>query len=317
MRVSTIDVGSNTVRLLVADVVGVAGWTVVDQHQTVTRLGEGLGAAGALGEAPMARTLAVVSDYVARAERLAASRVRVVATSAVREATNGSVFVAAVERAVGRRVEVVSGEEEARLMLRGVRSGLRGLDGTIVTFDIGGGSTEYVLAENDRVRVAVSLRLGVVRLAERFPFADTVDWNRYAVLLAEVGAQLSRELPLEIRRARVRHLVATAGTVTTLAALDLDLVEYDPRRVQGHRLTRATIERLLRRLGDLPLAARAALPCLEPGREDLIIPGIAIVTATLDALGVAALVVSDWGLREGILADALEGRHDAAPDAAP
>src|SRR5881296_1068493 len=158
MRLCAIDVGSNTVRLLVVAVVGPETWKIVDARQTVTRLGEGLAAAGALGDAPMARTLAVVSDYVARAERLAAARVRVVATSAVREAANGRAFVAAVERATGRPMEVVSGEEEARLMLRGVRSGLPGLTGSVVTFDIGGGSTEYVLAENERVRTAVSLR---------------------------------------------------------------------------------------------------------------------------------------------------------------
>src|SRR5439155_1480643 len=210
--------------------VGPETWKIVDARQTVTRLGEGLAAAGALGDAPMARTLAVVSDYVARAERLAAARVRMVATSAVREATNGRAFVAAVERATGRR---------------------------------------------------------------------------------------ERELPPTIRGARLAHLVGTAGTVTTLAALDLDLVEYDPQRVQGHRLSRAAVERLLGRLGCLPVAARAALPCLEPGRADLIIPGIAIVTATLDAFGLDTLVVSDWGLREGMVAEALEARHEPRPDATP
>jgi exopolyphosphatase / guanosine-5'-triphosphate,3'-diphosphate pyrophosphatase len=317
MRVSTIDVGSNTVRLLVADVIGPNNWRVIEEHQTVTRLGEGLAAAGALGETPMARTLAVVSDYVARAERLAAARVRVVATSAVREAANGRAFVAAVERATGRPMEVVTGEEEARLMLRGVRSGLPGLAGSVVTFDIGGGSTEYILAENECVRAAVSLRLGVVPLAERFPFADGVDWRGYATLVAEVKDRLERELPAAIRSAHVAHLVGTAGTVTTLAALDLGLVEYDSQSVQGHRLTRTTVERLLQRLGSLPVAARAALPCLEPGRADLMIPGIAIVTATLDTLGLETLVVSDWGLREGLLADVLEGRHESRSDAAP
>src|SRR2546427_12651718 len=160
MRLCAIDVGSNTVRLLVVDVIGPETWRIVDARQTVTRLGEGLAAAGALGEAPMTRTLAVLSDYVARAERLAATRVRLVATSAVREATNGSVFVAAVERATGRRVEVVSGEEEARLMLRGVRSGRRGLPGTIVTFDFGGGSTAYILAEDKRTGAPDSIRPG-------------------------------------------------------------------------------------------------------------------------------------------------------------
>lgn len=303
MRVSTIDVGSNTVRLLVADVEGPGAWRVVEQHQKVTRLGEGLAASGALGEAPMARTLALVSDYVGRGMRLGSARVRIVATSAVREAANGRAFVAAVERATGRRVDVVSGEDEARLMLRGVRHGLGRLAGAVIVFDIGGGSTEYILAEDDAVRATASLRLGVVPLAERYPFPGPVDPVRYRTLLDEISGRLERELPEAIRRARIAHLVGTAGTVTTLAALDLGLAEYDAPRVQGHRLSRAAIEGLLARLGGLSVAERGALPCLEPGRADLIVPGTAIVMATLDCLGVDALVVSDDGLREGILAD--------------
>src|SRR5437667_51848 len=240
MRLCAIDVGSNTVRLLVVDVVGPETWKIVDARQPV-----------------------------------------------------------------------------ARLVLRGVRSGLQGLAGTLVTFDIGGGSTEYIVADPARILATVSLRLGVVPLAERFPFTDRVAWDRYAALLAEVRGRLERELPPTIRGARLAHLVGTAGTVTTLAALDLDLVEYDPQRVQGHRLSRAAVERLLGRLGCLPVAARAALPCLEPGRADLIIPGIAIVTATLDAFGLDTLVVSDWGLREGMGAEALEARHAPRPDASP
>src|SRR2546426_2785486 len=199
MRLCAIDVGSNTVRLLVVDVIGPETWRIVDARQTVTRLGEGLAAAGALGDAPMARTLAVVSDYVAHAERLAAARVRMVATSAVREATNGRAFAAAVERATGRRVEVVSGEEEARLVLRGVRSGLQDLAGTLVTFDIGGGSTEYILADPARILATVSLRLRGVPLAERFPFTDRVAWDRYAALLAQVRRSEERRVGEECR----------------------------------------------------------------------------------------------------------------------
>ncbi len=179
----------------------------------------------------------------------------------------------------------------------------------MVVFDIGGGSTEYILAESERVSATVSLRLGVVPLAERYPFPTPVARPRYEALLREIATQLERELPGEILRARPAHLVGTAGTVTTLAALDLGLQRYDAGRVQGHRLSRAAIERLGERLGALTVAERAALPCLEPGRADLIIPGVAIVVATLECLGVDALTVSDSGLREGILA--------AAADAAP
>lgn len=315
MRVSTIDIGSNTVRLLVADVVGSETWQVVDQDQTVTRLGEGLARSGVLGETPMARTLAVVQGYVERGVRHGARAIHIVATSAVREAANGRAFAAAVEQATGRRVDVVSGEVEARLTLRGVRHGLGRLTGPVLAFDIGGGSTEYVLAEDDTILSMASLRLGVVPLAERFPFPDLVDGPRYRELYDEVRARLGRELPDTIRTARVAHLVGTAGTVTTLAALDLGLARYDPERVQGHRLSRAAIARLSAWLGALTLGERGALPCLEPGRADLIIPGIAIVTATLDQVDVETLRVSDYGLREGILVDAIEGRHGPGPGA--
>ena len=309
MRLSTIDVGSNTVRLLVADVLDGATWRVVDQDQTITRLGEGLARSGALGEAPMARTLAVVHGYVERGVRLGARDIRIVATSAVREASNGRAFAAAVEQATGRRVDVVSGEAEARLTLRGVRHGLGALAGPVLVFDIGGGSTEYVLAEDDVIRSMASLRLGVVPLAERFPFPGPVAEPRYRELYDEVRARLEHELPEPIRTARVAHLVGTAGTVTTLAALDLGLHRYDPERVQGHRLDRPIIARLAARLGAHTVAERAALPCLEPGRADLIIPGIAIVMATLDQIGVETLRVSEFGLREGVLVDAIEGRR--------
>jgi exopolyphosphatase/guanosine-5'-triphosphate,3'-diphosphate pyrophosphatase len=317
MRLCAIDVGSNTVRLLVADVLGDGAWRIADQDQTITRLGENLARTGTLGEAPMARTLAAVKAYVERATGLGAGNIRIVATSAVREAANGLEFAAAVERATGRRVDVVSGEVEARLTLLGVRHGLGRLAGPVLTFDIGGGSTEYVLSEGDVVRSAISLRLGVVPLAERFPFPGVVPRAQYRELHDEVRRRLEHELPEAIRTAEVAHLVGTAGTVTALAALDLGLVRYDPDRVQGYVLRRATIERLLDRLCALTVAERAALPCLEPGRADLIIPGTAIVMATLDQVGVGELRVSDYGLREGVLVDAIEAHHGSRPSAAP
>ena len=301
MRAGVIDLGTNTVRLLVGEIHAPASWTAVHAEQQVTRLGEALHATGVLGEAAMARTAAAVAAYVARARAERASHVRVVGTSAMREAQNGRAFATRLATETGVRVDIISGDDEARLTLRGLRRDLALPPGLFVAFDIGGGSTEYVLARDASVVTAVSLKLGVVRLAERFPFPQRMDPARYAAMLEEIRAQLAAEVPSSILRAGSGVLVGTAGTVTTLAALDLDLAAYDATRVHGHRLTRASVDRLLDRLGGMTVEERAALPCLEPGRADLIVPGTAIVVATMEALGVDAIVVSDYGLREGIM----------------
>ena len=271
------------------------------ETQAITRLAEGLAATGRLSEAAMTRTIAAVAEFCRSAEAQGAGEILIVATSAVREALNRGDFLGRVQRAVGVAVSVVPGEEEARLALLGVREGLPDLAGTFVLVDIGGGSTEFILARERRVAAAVSLPLGVVRLAERYMTDGPVDWSRYADMEREIHSGLTTGLAAFAAGSQPDHLVGTAGTVTTLAALDLELRAYDPARVQGHVLERPRIERLLKRLGALPAAARATLPCLEPGRADLIIPGIAICLAVMDRFGAAALGVSDSGLREGIL----------------
>lgn len=310
LRLATIDLGTNTVRLLVAEVGAGGAWWPIDEAQLVTRLGEGLARTGQLGDEPMQRTASAVAAYIARAARAGARDTRIVATSAVREASNGGQYVAALERATGARVEVVTGEDEARLTMRGILRGLRtAARGPLLAFDIGGGSTEYILARDRRVTRAVSLSLGVVELAERYPFPDRVPPERFEHLQSEVRTRLVAELPAEVRGVGVRDIVGTAGTVTTLAALDLGLAAYDAARVQGHRLARTAIERLRDRLGALSVAERAGLPCLEPGRADLIVPGVAIVLATMDVTRTEAVVVSEWGLREGIMDDVVERLH--------
>jgi len=312
MRLATIDLGTNSVRLLVADATA-HGWRVVEEAQRVTRLGAGQAATGALGPVPMARTAATVADYVRRAEALGATRVRITGTSAVREAANRAEFVALVASVTGMTLEVLSGEDEARLTLLGARSGLPGLGGRFVLFDIGGGSTEFVVAEGDRLERALSLRLGVVGLAERHVDGGPLVPARWAAMRAEVAAALEPVVPGALGVVNATRLVGTAGTVTTLAALDLGLAAYDQSRVQGHVLRRDAIERLLARLGGLTLAARAALPGLEPGRADVLIPGVAICLAVMERLGFDALTVSDRSLREGILCEIL-GAPGAAPD---
>ena len=301
MRLAVIDLGTNTVRLLVAELPAGGAWTPVHAEQQVTRLGEGLRPGGALGEEPMTRTACAVLAYVAKAREGGAASVRVVATSAVREASNGRAFAARLATDTGARVDVITGDDEARFTLRGLQRGLAPPAGPMIGFDIGGGSTEYVLARGGDLEAAVSLRLGVVPLAERFPFAERVDPERYTMLLNEIRGRLAREIPPAIAASPIDVLVGTAGTVTTLAALDLGLTTYDPARVHGHRLTRAAVASQLARLGALTVAARGALPCLEPGRADLIVPGTAIVVATMELWRVDALVVSEYGLREGIM----------------
>jgi exopolyphosphatase / guanosine-5'-triphosphate,3'-diphosphate pyrophosphatase len=301
---ATVDLGTNTVRLLVVEPAG-ATWRTLEQTQRVTRLGEGQGASGRLAPEPMRRTAAAVAEFSRAARALGADRVRIVATSAVREAVNREEFVARLERESGERVEVVSGEEEARLTLKGVASGLPGLGGSFVLFDIGGGSTEFVLARDGAPAAAVSLRLGVVTLQEEWGEPGPVRWDRFARLREHVERRLAAEVPAAIAGAAVPELVGTAGTVTTLAALDLGLRTYDPAAVHGHRLDRAAVERQLARLGALDMEARALLPCLEPGRADVIIPGIAICLAAMARLGRDTVVVSDRGLREGILCELL------------
>jgi exopolyphosphatase/guanosine-5'-triphosphate,3'-diphosphate pyrophosphatase len=304
-RLAGIDLGSNTVRLLVADADPVGGLRPVHGEQVVARLGQGLAQTGVLAPAAMARALAAVRAYRDRARALGAARVVVVATAAVRQAANREELLRQLEDESDLTVRVVSGVEEARLTLLGVASGLTEPVTPYCLLDIGGGSTELTIADGPQARTSLSLAVGVVALTERFLRADPVDWREYARCQAYVAERLAAEAWPAIRPLAPRGLVGTAGTITTLAALDLGLTAYDPARVQGHRLARSRIEALLRRLGAMPVAERARLPALEPGRADLIIAGMALTLGVLDGLGRPDLVVSDLGLREGILLDAV------------
>ena len=304
-RLATIDLGTNTVRLLVVEVTDPSRWHTLDQDQAITRLGEGLVRSGVLSEAAIARTVSQVKTYCQKAEQFGSNEILLVATSAVREAKNQTTILQEIEAATGRTVRVVSGEEEAQLTFLGACYGLDPPTGTWVLMDIGGGSTEFILAEQDRILGAISLQLGVVPLVETFVRADPVDWTEYAILSASVETRLVHEIPQDFFARPLSGMIGTAGTVTALAALDQRLEVYLSERVQGYRLHRHRIEKLLAFLGSLRLDERAHLPCLEPGRADLIIPGIAICLETMRVFNLEHLTVSDYGLREGILVERL------------
>ena len=202
----------------------------------------------------------------------------------------------------------MSGEDEAGLTLLGAAWGLGPFTGTFALLDVGGGSTEVLVAQGARVLTAVSLPLGVVPLAERFFGSDPMAAGELTACRAHVDARLRDEVWDRIRPFGPAALVATAGTPTTLAALDLGLLAYDPKRVHGHHLSAGAIERLTAQLAVLPLAERARLPGLEPGRADVIVPGAIVLASVLAGLGLPAATVSDAGLREGILLHAVGWR---------
>ncbi|HYL82327.1 MAG TPA: Ppx/GppA phosphatase family protein [Candidatus Acidoferrum sp.] len=317
MRVAVIDLGSNTIRLLVGEADGAGGYLPVFADQEITRLGEGLLPGGQLQAEPMRRSLSVLRRFRELAASQGAIAMAAVGTSALREAVNRQVFLDLAWREAGFCVRVVSGEEEARLTLRGVLAALGIPSEHLLMLDIGGGSTELLLAHGREIRAVVSTNLGVVRLTEAHlkhdpPLAEELGAIR-AVVSGRIASLRTRELPA---RTPGEILVGTAGTVTTLAAIDLSLDPYDSARVTGHCLSRERIADLLENLARLPLQERRRVPGLEPGRADVIVAGTIVCLGVMDGLGFADLTVSDGGLREGILLDFLErvagqppGRH--------
>jgi len=306
-RRAAIDVGTNTVRLLVVEGETREGLRVLHEEQIITRLGQGLAEGKPLHPEAVTRTLDAVHRFAEAARSRGVTEIRVIGTSALREARDPRVFARALRETTGLDLLVISGEEEARLAVLGTRWGL-GLPSRFLLIDIGGGSTEFSLAAGESVQVALSARLGAVHLTERFLTQDPIAWDEYDAMTHEIRVRLLPLLP-RLTPHLPAPLVGTAGTVTTLAALDLALSSYDRQRVHGHHLRRGAIERLLGRLGPLRIAQRAALPCLEPGRADIIIAGIAICLEILEIAGADELIVSDYGLREGILLDWLSGSH--------
>ncbi|MFL5912199.1 MAG: Ppx/GppA family phosphatase [Gaiellaceae bacterium] len=291
MKVAAVDLGTNTTRLLVADV---TEGRIEELHREtrITRLGEGVDARGRLLPVPIARVRNVLSDYRRTLEALGAERTLAVATSAVRDAENGEAFLGEVEWSYGFVTQLVTGDEEAQLTRRGVDPG----PGTLV-LDIGGGSTELILDD-----FHVSLPMGSVRFTERYD----EDVERCA---AEARALLPDLSPAAA--------VGVAGTVTTLAALDLRLEQYDRERVHGHRLTRAGAREQLDRLSGMSVAERRGLPAMEPERAPVIVAGAAILLAVLDAYALDAIEVSEHDLLDGIALAAAELPAPVEGDAPP
>jgi exopolyphosphatase/guanosine-5'-triphosphate,3'-diphosphate pyrophosphatase len=251
MRVASVDLGTNSTRLLVADVEDGRLHDVV-RRLKITRLGEGVDQRKRLLPAPIARVRNVLTDFRREAEQLGAERTLAVATSAVRDAENGEAFLGEVEWSYGFKTRLLSGHDEAELTFRGASTG-RDVPQNTLVIDIGGGSTELVVGGTVGLSFHDSLNMGGVRLTERFLHSDPPTKGELDACSAAAYELLGQGVPREVRP---QTAIGVAGTITSIAALDLGLAEYDPDQVQGHRLSREGIRAQLERLAALPLAER-------------------------------------------------------------
>ncbi|MFQ5509998.1 MAG: exopolyphosphatase [Leptospirillia bacterium] len=301
-RLAAVDVGTNTVRMLVADVGANHSIKPLASGREMVRLGEGLALSGQISEAAEARAMAALSGFAEEIGKYTPEAVAVAATSAVREAENGAEFVERVRHETGFELTVIDGGEEARLTGLGAASVLSGDLKRLLVVDIGGGSTEFLQLLDGIPGTRASVPMGVVTATEQFFCADPPGGRELYALDEYIRGHMA-----SVRRAlgevgRVR-LVATAGTPTTLAAMDLEMTDYDPAKINNHTMTLDRVEELFDRIVRVSASERRLIAGIEPGREELIVAGGAILLRVMHDYQFGVVSVSDSGLREGLILD--------------
>lgn len=294
-RVAAVDVGTNSVRLLVAE--PGAPLDVIDQRLVITRLGASVDANGRLDDAALARTLDCIAAYADRWAQLAAKRIRITATSAIRDAADRERFFDEVRERTGVSAEVLTGEEEARITFRGVVASLDSKPPYVV-LDIGGGSTELIRGVGEP-EAMTSRQLGCVRLTERCLASDPPAPGEIQAANDVIDLELDAVERL-VDPASARTLVGVAGTVTTLGALHLGLDEYQPARIHGVTIGIDDVVALTAWLGGMPAAKRATLGPIQPGREDVIVGGALILCRAMQRFGFAEVLVSETDILHGL-----------------
>ena len=295
-RVAVVDVGSNSTRLLIADVAGDHVREVARQSR-VTRLARGVDLSGQLSGEAIEAACGAIGDYVALCRENGVETVAAIATSAVRDASNGAAFVAELRERFALSARVLDGEEEARRTYRGATVERPPSEPTLV-IDIGGGSTELIVGTEAEIGFHASLQAGVVRHTERHVSGDPPTAAELEGLATGVRTLIATAIS-DHPEARASAGIAVAGTPTSLAAVELGLDPYDPSRVHGHLLGLATIQRLLSRFASLPLAERAAIPGLHPDRAPTIIAGAVILIEAMRAFGLDQIEVSEHDILYG------------------
>ena len=294
---AVVDIGTNSARLLVADV---AGGRVerVERRSQVTRLGRGVDLSGQLAAEAIEDACGAIAGYMELCEQLGPEVVEAIATSAVRDAANGSAFVAELRERFALSARVLDGEEEARLTYMGATSEQPPSEPTLV-IDIGGGSTELIVGIGAEVSFHASLQAGVVRHSERHIASDPPTAAELEALAADVRGLIEEALSGSGERAAATAAIAVAGTPTSLAAIELGLEPYDPNQVHGHRLELPAVQGMLSQLASIPLALRTEIPGLHPDRAPTIVAGVVILVEAMRAFGLERISVSEHDILYG------------------
>ncbi len=298
-RYAVLDIGTNSVKFTIGEREADGSWKTVTDRAEVTRLGEGLSATGRLGAQPIERTVQAVAAMVAEARASHALEIAAVGTAGLRIAVNSAELIEAVAERAGIEVEVIPGEEEARLAYFAVTAELASGSDAVTVFDTGGGSSQFTFGRGAHIDEQFSVNVGAARFTERFGLDGAVSAERLGEALEAIGAELER---LD-GRATTDRLVGLGGAVTNLAAVKLGLVPYSADAVRGTRLDRTEVDRQLELYRSLPASERSHIPGLQQGRAEVILAGACIVKTVLAKLGADSLVVSDRGLRHGLLAE--------------
>lgn len=305
-RLASLDLGTNTFRLLIADLSDEGIVTPLLRKRVITRLGEGFHKDGTIQPHAADRAGKALLSFSTVLNDYQVEKVFAVATSVVREAANGETITHNLYKQTGLPIRTLTGIEEAHLTLKGVFSVLQDTTKLSLVVDIGGGSTELILSEDTLPIKTDSINLGVVHLAEQLITSDPPSEQDLSLLHEQIRKSLSANSVAQYLAAgsSSQHplsLIGTAGTVTTLAAMDQRLTDYDPLKINNYPLSRTTLQTMYTQLTTLPLRERASIPGLEKGREDLIIPGTAILIEIMNRFHCTSLIVSDAGLLEGVL----------------
>lgn len=296
-RVAAIDCGTNSVRLLVGDLL-TDGLQDVHREMRIVRLGQGVDRTGRLAPDALERTRAALVDYARTIDELGATRVRMVATSATRDAANRAEFVAMVRAVLGVEPEVITGAEEAELSFTGAASVLREPSGPLLVADIGGGSTELVRGGAGPLQ-SYSMDVGCVRMTERHLHDDPPTPDQVDATVGDVRAAVSvarGHVPLEPDVT----FIGVAGTVTTIAAIALGLARYDAAAIHGSRISAAQVAKVTDDLVAMTHAERAALPVMHPGRVDVIGGGALVLRTLMEEIGVGDVIASEHDILDGI-----------------